>query len=69
MKTLLLDNYDSYTYNLFQLIAEVNGGTQTVLSALQGRKRRTALPTVRFRRCYTVEWLCPTCRGTHCVLQ
>lgn len=27
IKTLLLDNYDSYTYNLFQLIAEVNGGT------------------------------------------
>ncbi|MFF4486999.1 aminodeoxychorismate synthase component I [Streptomyces sp. NPDC001544] len=25
MKTLLIDNYDSYTYNLFQLIAEVNG--------------------------------------------
>lgn len=26
IRTLLLDNYDSYTYNLFQLIAEVNGG-------------------------------------------
>jgi len=25
MKTLLLDNYDSFTYNLFQLLAEVNG--------------------------------------------
>ncbi|MET9461555.1 hypothetical protein ABZY05_42100 [Streptomyces canus] len=25
MKTLLIDNYDSYTYNLFQLIAEANG--------------------------------------------
>ena len=25
MKTLLIDNYDSYTYNLFQLIAGVNG--------------------------------------------
>lgn len=24
MRTLLIDNYDSYTYNLFQLIAEVN---------------------------------------------
>jgi anthranilate/para-aminobenzoate synthase component II len=31
MKTLLLDNYDSYTYNLFQLIAEVNGGAAPAL--------------------------------------
>jgi len=26
IRTLLIDNYDSYTYNLHQLIAEVNGG-------------------------------------------
>ena len=25
-RTLLIDNYDSYTYNLFQLLAEVNAG-------------------------------------------
>ncbi|MGD0272409.1 MAG: hypothetical protein ABSB96_01540 [Gaiellaceae bacterium] len=25
MQTLLIDNYDSYTYNLFQLIAKVAG--------------------------------------------
>ena len=26
VRTLLIDNYDSYTYNLFQQIAVVNGG-------------------------------------------
>ncbi|KAI7841835.1 hypothetical protein COHA_004364 [Chlorella ohadii] len=31
LRTLLIDNYDSYTYNLFQLIAEVNGALPTVL--------------------------------------
>ena len=31
MKTLLIDNYDSYTYNLFQLIAEVNGEEPMVI--------------------------------------
>ncbi len=32
MRTLLIDNYDSYTYNLFQLIATVNGAEPTVLT-------------------------------------
>ncbi|MFE1922671.1 chorismate-binding protein [Streptomyces asoensis] len=31
MKTLLIDNHDSYTYNLFQLIAEVNGEEPVVI--------------------------------------
>jgi para-aminobenzoate synthetase len=31
MLTLLIDNYDSYTYNLFQLLAEVNGEEPVVV--------------------------------------
>jgi para-aminobenzoate synthetase len=32
LRTLLVDNYDSYTYNLFQLISEVNGVPPLVLT-------------------------------------
>lgn len=32
MRTLLIDNHDSYTFNLFQLIAEVNGAEPAVLA-------------------------------------
>jgi para-aminobenzoate synthetase len=31
MRTLLIDNYDSYTFNLFQLLAEVNGDDPIVV--------------------------------------
>ncbi|HEX9359480.1 MAG TPA: aminodeoxychorismate synthase component I [Streptosporangiaceae bacterium] len=32
MRTLLVDNYDSYTFNLFQLIAQVNGTEPVVVA-------------------------------------
>ncbi|MDF5732406.1 MAG: aminodeoxychorismate synthase component I [Rhizonema sp. PD38] len=32
MKTLIIDNYDSYTYNLYQIFAEVNGEIPIVIS-------------------------------------
>jgi para-aminobenzoate synthetase len=32
MKTLLIDNYDSFTYNLHQLLAEVNGQAPVVVT-------------------------------------
>jgi para-aminobenzoate synthetase len=31
MRTLLIDNYDSFTYNLFQLLAEENGAEPVVV--------------------------------------
>jgi para-aminobenzoate synthetase len=38
VRTLLIDNYDSYTYNLHNILAEVNGGEwQKRWQALGGR--------------------------------
>src|SRR3954471_22506937 len=31
MRTLLIDNYDSYTFNLFHLLGEVNGGEEPIV--------------------------------------
>jgi para-aminobenzoate synthetase len=42
MRTLLIDNYDSYTYNLFHLIATVNGVEPVVVT------NSTRLPAERF---------------------
>ncbi|MFG2964219.1 aminodeoxychorismate synthase component I [Streptomyces sp. NPDC048288] len=44
MKTLLIDNYDSYTYNLFQLIAGVNGEEPVVIRNDEGGETLAGLP-------------------------
>ena len=41
-KTLLIDNYDSYTYNLYQSLAVVNGGDTlalTLINAITDRSK------------------------------
>lgn len=50
LKTLLIDNHDSYTYNLYQLIAEVNGAPPEVISndALDWGELRPALASGRY---------------------
>lgn len=43
MRTLLIDNYDSYTYNLFQLLAAVNGQAPDVVTNDSPRARQLNL--------------------------
>jgi anthranilate/para-aminobenzoate synthase component II len=54
LRTLLIDNLDSYTYNLFQLIAEVNEGS------CERRSRR--LNAVRRRHADTAGRTAQRCR-------
>ena len=49
MKTLLIDNYDSYTYNLFQLIAEVNGEEPVVVLNDAPARRHSGAAGIRQR--------------------
>lgn len=46
MRTLLVDNHDSYTYNLFQLLAEVNGAEPLVLANDDDRLRTMPGPGI-----------------------
>ena len=46
LRTLLVDNYDSYTYNLYQLIADVNGVPPVVLT-----NDNVTVEQVRPRKC------------------
>ncbi|MEU7477156.1 aminodeoxychorismate synthase component I [Lentzea sp. NPDC042327] len=43
MRTLLIDNYDSFTFNLFQHLAEVNGAEPVVVANDDPRFRLSAL--------------------------
>ena len=64
VKTLILDNFDSYTFNLYQLLGQINGGTTT---ATRDGIRSAALlfcmshaPAAAWRNAWTC---CLTCRA------
>jgi hypothetical protein len=73
IRTLLIDNYDSYTYNLFQLIAEVNGGEAIPAARIRTSPafmRNVGAPTHHVhalqsypRCCATMTSICPPCCG------
>lgn len=55
LRPLLIDNYDSYTYNLYQIIAEVYGGELLCLHASLSRHTARTPPAVERGPCLSVR--------------
>lgn len=66
LQTVLIDNFDSYTYNLYQLLAEVNGGelfpesTCRAASLLQPRKQSILKALPAWESLHSPNY-CPMC--------